>query len=565
MTKRILFGLIICSLISALVITGQRISVEQNNQTVELIADFQDFAKLTSSDLTMEMILEQLSVLGVSKIALSEVTVGSNLLEGHTFDYHGYQNPDILSEPLGFKQQEIDMIRKTRLEPVPKVLDGDFIDFSLRDKLQGLDTSLVIFSGNQVIGFPDKLVETQETLENTGLNIGLVEFSNQKGMGNITNATNVVRVHAINNSEMNVLSKERIVNRYLRAVRERNIRAIYLRPFVESWDQTVELIEEIVQVLSKTGYPLGHARPYQQWQPGIFYIWLCFQGVLAASVLLGQRFFNIPKKVLWSGLVVAGLFAFISLNYNFVLTQQACALLAAIVFPSLAIVSHDYSKKSLVKSYLKITSISLAGGILIVGLLSGSNFLVKLAEFRGVKLMHLLPVLIAFVYGVCLDYLPIRSWNELKQGFTRLWNSNLPVKYLAGIFVVMGLAGIYILRTGNFGLPILDMEIQLREFLEKLLMVRPRTKEFMIGFPGLYLLLASRKPHPLLLSVAVVGQLSLVNTFTHIHTPILLSLLRTSYSIVIGYLVGWVFFQGYQKFKRRLDNDSRFRVLRLPE
>ena len=85
MTKRVLFGLIICSLIVAGTLTFQRIKIEQSNQTVELIADFQDFARLTTSELTIENILAQLRQLGVSKVALTEITVGERLLSQPTF------------------------------------------------------------------------------------------------------------------------------------------------------------------------------------------------------------------------------------------------------------------------------------------------------------------------------------------------------------------------------------------------------------------------------------------------------------------------------------------------
>jgi ABC-type nitrate/sulfonate/bicarbonate transport system permease component len=36
----------------------------------------------------------------------------------------------------------------------------------------------------------------------------------------------------------------------------------------------------------------------------------------------------------------------------------------------------------------------------------------------------------------------------------------------------------------------------------------------------------------------MIGQISLVNTYAHIHTPILISLRRTGYGIMIGTIVG---------------------------
>jgi len=136
----------------------------------------------------------------------------------------------------------------------------------------------------------------------------------------------------------------------------------------------------------------------------------------------------------------------------------------------------------------------------------------------------------------------------------------------AGLFV-LAVAGIYILRTGNFGLPVMELEIKLREALERLLLVRPRLKEFLIGHPALVLLLASnhKQLRPILLSIAVIGQLSLVNTFTHIHTPVLLSLLRSIYGLVFGFAIGWLILRLCLILIRRTANDSRFWILRIPK
>ena len=51
--------------------------------------------------------------------------------------------------------------------------------------------------------------------------------------------------------------------------------------------------------------------------------------------------------------------------------------------------------------------------------------------------------------------------------------------------------------------------------------VRPRTKEFLIGYPMMLILLYfgySFKMYPVLL-MGLIGQISLINTYAHIHTP----------------------------------------------
>jgi len=103
---------------------------------------------------------------------------------------------------------------------------------------------------------------------------------------------------------------------------------------------------------------------------------------------------------------------------------------------------------------------------------------------------------------------PLRIWHVLA----------LAVVALGGL--------IYILRTGNvyLGLPIPQFDEGMRRFLENMLVFRPRTKEFLIGHPALMLAAAValsgywRISLPLVL-IGCIGQISMINTFSHIHTP----------------------------------------------
>jgi hypothetical protein len=80
------------------------------------------------------------------------------------------------------------------------------------------------------------------------------------------------------------------------------------------------------------------------------------------------------------------------------------------------------------------------------------------------------------------------------------------------------------------------------------LIARPRFKEFCIGHPALILGLYLRD-HPLrrfrgwdarwLIGLGLVGQISIVNTFCHLHSPLTLELQRTVYGIVFGACMGW--------------------------
>jgi hypothetical protein len=188
------------------------------------------------------------------------------------------------------------------------------------------------------------------------------------------------------------------------------------------------------------------------------------------------------------------------------------------------------------------SAISSAGGVLVAGLLTGWTFMMAADVFTGVKLAQLLPVLLATLFVWRYDR-PARSWRATVRELWA-WSAHpLLLRYavavlLAGVAAVMLLA-----RSGNFGLPLLGIEERLRTVLEDLLVARPRTKEYLIGHPALVLAGAAaalgwRAWVLPMAAVAAVGQAGIVNSFSHIHTPLLYTVWRTLNAVWLGGLVG---------------------------
>ena len=124
--------------------------------------------------------------------------------------------------------------------------------------------------------------------------------------------------------------------------------------------------------------------------------------------------------------------------------------------------------------------------------------------------------------------------------------------------ILAGLA-FYLLRSGNT--EISALEVALREWLDKVLIVRPRTKEFLVGHPFLILAAAvalrgQRKILVVLFGLGTIGQISMMNTFMHIRTPLLESIIRTLNGLWLGALVGllligiWNWFEQYLKVRK---------------
>jgi len=561
--------MLILALAAAAVVVVQRLGYEQRNRTVELVADLHGFSQFARHDFPAAAVLAELRQLGVESIGLREWTLGEKIAFGYAEPDLSLSKPEdwpqLLAEPVGFNPEELELVAAAGMRPVLLVTSNQLLSLPIMDKLPDLAPHLVIPAGDQVVGFPDRLEETKQALNKVDAKIGLVEFSLQRGINQVASADTGIRVHAITGREMQVLAADRVLSRYIRAVRERNIRVLYMRPFPaeNGWDQTKTMITDLISELEANGFQVGIANPYDHWQPSPLLLWVVSAGILAGAVLLSQYWVAVSPKLLLLLLLLGNIAGGILLAVQTVLMQQLYALIAAIVFPVLAIANCRQGNR-VGWNYLRCTLWSVAGLVLLVGILSGTPFLIKLAEFRGVKLMHLVPVVLVFAMGLLGEQLPLGSWRQFKEVLARYYHACVPVKYLL-LLALAAVAGVvYLLRTANFILPIPQLEITLREGLERLLIVRPRFKEIFIGHPALVILLASRKRHPLMMSLAVIGQLSLVNTFTHVHTPLFISMLRTLYGLIIGYGVGWLVWVGYQKLKRRVADDPRFRLLRLP-
>jgi hypothetical protein len=116
---------------------------------------------------------------------------------------------------------------------------------------------------------------------------------------------------------------------------------------------------------------------------------------------------------------------------------------------------------------------------------------------------------------------------------------------VGGGAVLLAALALLIARSGNFIIPVPGVEKYFRSWLEIVMSVRPRTKEFLIGYPALmlaawYFARGERTWLWLLATAGAVASTSVFNTFSHIHTPLLISLVRTLNALVLGVLIGLV-------------------------
>jgi len=122
----------------------------------------------------------------------------------------------------------------------------------------------------------------------------------------------------------------------------------------------------------------------------------------------------------------------------------------------------------------------------------------------------------------------IKEWKWLK-------------KYFPFLLIVVATAGLYyISRSGNVSF-VSEFERKLRDSIEGLLWIRPRFKEI-VGYPAYFMSLRLKKFkwNFILEIIGAIALLSTFNTFCHIKSPMVVSLYRSMFSILVGYLTYWI-------------------------
>lgn len=463
--------------------------------------------------------------------------------------------------PICFSREEVDLLRKEGFKVYLRVKNFrennvDYIKY-IFDEMDALDTERVlIFDGEEAFGYPNLLKEVSSEIRNRGYKVGLIEFAKQIGKEELAfiSFPNVLLVHSIDAKEMLIYDRERAISRYLRAIKERNMRVLYVRFFFNLRGNLIEentkYISNLISSIKEAGFSLGDPSPLRDFKKSPLIAFMIALGAFAGVSLLLRDLDLLRER--HSLPFVLGAFLFYVLIYllkgaNF--SNILLALLISVTFPvwgmllfinrvkamSFANGSFKPYLKSFIISSLCPILVSISAGVYIGSILGEPLFMSKLLQFKGVKLAYLFPLL---AVGLIALYKEGRSLRGL------LREPFIKEEFLV-LLALFGIVGIYLLRSGNLPLvkPI-SIEREARDILDILLYARPRFKEFLIGYPSMaiftYLsfkgLLFSYRP--LVSMIGTIAPVSIINSFCHIHTPFLLSLLRTVNGVILGWLVG---------------------------
>jgi hypothetical protein len=496
----------------------------------------------------------------------------------------GGRGRDLEDASLGVLPEDIEAVQAQHLSPEIRVRNfRDVAPGGMDAFFAGLRTFeqpfTFIFDRDQVLGYDQLIPGVAAAMKQDGYTFGRIEaFSarrRQKGEDVLARLVMpaVIRVFSMTPEELAGSSPVVARDKFVLAARERNIRILYIRPFlatsagVDPVQTNLDYVQSIADELTHAGYKLGKAAPLPVMGgpgSGVLFL-LAGLGTLAVAAITagevgGAIGAPLSARSLGAGVAVGVLLtaAAVALRHP-TLWRQVLAFVAALAFPTLSMfylvpgarppqraaerperISGRRVLLHSVAGLWAVSAVTAVGGIMLAAPLSEWQFMMEMRVFLGVKLAHIIPVALIGLLIAAAGAPPGRLWAQL-----RAWlRQPLRLEYGIAIIVVGMLAVFALGRTGNTNLPLASsLELKSRVLLQHVLVARPRTKEYLIGHPALILtfalaMLGARRWILPAAMVGAIGQVGLINSFSHIHTPLIYVLLRTVYALVIGSLIG---------------------------
>jgi len=530
--------------------------------------------------------------------------LGENAIEDYSFltfkSLKVRGNEEKLEElGLGFSKKDIQWIKNFGFNVILRFknysyIDQEGIEIKFKESKEAGDISGIIFDGETVLGYPskEKILATAEKLRQNNYPFGMIEFANQEGIETIAHSVSelAVKVHSITKEEMEIISTQKALDRWIRAAKERKVRIFYIKPFLKTelnlLETNLDYIKSTRDLLISNGFSVGRASLFHTIQDSKIFTLILILGVISGGIILLNQVIHLKKNYNYLLLLlgVTALLVFFLLGID-VLLLKLIALASALIFPTLAIVANEkyftdakpsiitkgnnyfYSKdsgyflmiKNILVGFFKIILITFSGALMIAALLSKGKFILGIDQFSGIKISYLAPLLLV----LCILWL---KQNEGKMLILETMKKPILIEHVVilGFFAIFLV--VYIARSGNFSfLPVLGIEEKIRVFLERTLIARPRNKEFLIGYPALMLAMSMNylkiKEFKIpMIIIGTIGPVTLINTFCHIHTPFLFSLLRSFNGIWLGTLLGLIiislFYLTVKIFKRAIYNEK---------
>ncbi len=617
----------------------QRIMVEQANSTVAVAVDYNDVLRTAAlAGRPPQEILAQIKATGVSHVAITELTL-SDLVktrrlfntassavflaepnvppavrkriqkqligklprpegttpQGQRYDYYTHLlriAPQVEEIGVGY-DEAVEAVREAGLSivarPQPKFVQEQ--DIALAIAAAGdIKADIVVFAGTQVLGYQKQIEQTARALRQSGLKFGYVELAPQAGEQTLAHHLDYkfIRTHSIPQAEMEQISPQRALDRFSLAVSERKTRLCYVRLFFNQGNPVkynLTYLDQLIERLKRDGFTVGSPQYFNSVPVPDWALSVMFTAIAAALIWLMQSIVGLRRLWFWVITVVALAAAGAAGLSGLAIFRPLAALAAALIFPTWAVIGVRLREHSArhplpvgLLTFVRVSLLTVVGGVLVAACLTSDAYLMKIAQFRGVKLSQLLPLL---VIGVVFAARSMHSYWEVRTelgqaqpelpalaaGLRQAFSQVVRYWHVAAVVVGLGVLAVLMMRSGNQpAVGASGIEVQLRALLDRLLVVRPRSKEIFFAHPimlfTLILVAAGlRRGVWAGLAAGAIGQVSILNTFCHLHTPLMVSLIRVGHGLwlgVLGGLVLWlaIYLLGVRRSRRAPDRAS---------
>nr|WP_280521338.1 DUF5693 family protein [Paenibacillus mangrovi] len=474
-------------------------------------------------------------------------------------------------DPIAFE-----MLRSKGFNIVPRMSDSLPYDQDAMEKLlayyEANGVKRILFEGDSVKGFNDNaekhsLQSFANLLNQHGIGIAAIENTKkpQAGLAELSYYIhyNVVRLYSLSDKDAAALDEATIADRFALATKDRNIRMIYLNTapsknpskamITDSIDNIINSLNEpgnAIKQMERYGFKMGQAQAFHITDSSAqhyFKMVVVLGGIAFIALMISYFLPSLTLLAFALGLIgSAGLYVLKPTIF-----EQSLALAVAISGPTVAMILAVRKVTALNATsgdmkpgrrlavacvlFVKTAVISMSAIPFVIALLNNITYSLVLNQFRGVSLLHAAPIALVAIYVVLyLGGRPIQRIGKLfKTPITLLW---------VVVALLIAVAGLYYLsRTGNGG-KVSHVEMMFRTFMENTFHVRPRNKELMthpLFLLGLFLSVRYRSAIYIMI-IAVIGQLSMVDTFAHIHSPMKISFARDILGLGLGFILGLI-------------------------
>ena len=348
-------------------------------------------------------------------------------------------------------------------------------------------------------------------------------------------------------------------HQYLNSTIDRNIRFITVSQIHLSYtsyekctEYTLKAVKEYIKKITELGYTVNGEVPVLDYDTDLRIPNAVASGIMVLMIyLMLTSVFNIKLKLLFPATLVLTVLA---LGAGFVMPeglQWAFPTAWAVLAPCFALTVllsfiKNYKDKLatiplIISSVLLLSVLMSILGIVQSSLLSGINYYVNNSIFRGIKLSLFLPLVYALaiyiLFFVKIDIKKITSYVA-KFKITDIKFTYI-ITAVVLLFIGYSVISVYIRRSGNVN-SISKLEAAMRNFITDVFEARPRTKEFLIGYPCLTLFIYYLKKTNIkliqacLFCGAAITAASISNTFCHVFTTVEIIYGRVMNGVILG-------------------------------